>query len=69
MTSTGVIQLGARVERPVVPLSVPNQRMILPETGASSSIGEDCGLEVVVNLEKEQMERLRQNELFAKLAQ
>ena len=61
--------VGARVERLRIPLVIPNYCILLPETGTSGTTREDGGLEVLINLEKEQMQRLKQIELFTKFAQ
>ena len=43
--------------------------IILPELSAPTFAEEDCGLEVVLELERGEMERLKQNELFMRFAQ
>ena len=47
----------------------PIHCIILPELSAPTFAGEDCGLEVVLNLERGEMERLKQNKLFMRFAQ
>ena len=47
----------------------PIHCIVLPELSAPTFAEEDCGLEVVLNLERGEMERLKQNELFMRFAQ
>ena len=47
----------------------PIHCIVLPELSAPTFAGEDCGLEVVLNLERGEMQRLKQNELFMRFAQ
>lgn len=51
-------------------LDVPCMCWIMPELKAPCFVDDECGLEVLVGgLEREQMARLKQNELFMRFAQ
>ena len=43
--------------------------IILPEVGNDSSGSQEGGVEVMINVEKGELGRLKQNELFTKFAQ
>ena len=61
--------VGARIERVRNPADFPNFCFIMPELKGAGFKGDDCGLEIQIRLEKGQMRRLKQNELFMRFAQ
>ena len=63
--------IGPRIERVRrIPLAVPYICWIMPELKAPWFAQNECGLEVIVSgLKKEQMARLKQNDLFMRFAQ
>ena len=60
--------VGVRIER-LRPSSHPRVSLVMPELSAPSFSGDECGLEVVLNLKREEIERLKQNELIMRFAQ
>lgn len=61
--------IGAGIERVRFYYHVKNLCIILPQLDASKFAGDQCGLEVVIGLEKGQIERLKKNEFFMRFAE
>lgn len=61
--------VGAGIERVGFGRGVKNLCVILPELSGPKFTGDQCGLEVAIGLEKGQIERLKNNELFMRFAE
>ena len=61
--------VGAGIESVRIWFKTKNLCVILPELSAPRFTGDQCGLEVVIGLEKRHIERLKKNELFMRFAE